>query len=118
MASSVKKKKKGFGHIFVQDFKRNYLLYLLVLPVLAYYIIFCYGPMGGIIIAFKDYKPNFGIFGSEWADNYGFEHFLNFFNSMYFTRTVTNTLLISFDSVLFGFPAPILLALLMNEVNN
>ena len=51
MASSVKKKKKGFGHIFVQDFKRNYLLYLLVLPVLAYYIIFCYGPMGGIILS-------------------------------------------------------------------
>ena len=118
MASSVKKKKKGFGHIFVQDFKRNYLLYLLVLPVLAYYIIFCYGPMGGIIIAFKDYKPNFGIFGSEWADNYGFEHFLNFFNSMYFTRTVRNTLLISFYNILFGFPAPILLALLMNEVKN
>ena len=118
MASSSKKKKKSFGHIFVQDFKRNYLLYLLVLPVLAYYIIFCYGPMGGIIIAFKDYKPNFGIFGSEWADNYGFEHFLNFFNSMYFTRTVRNTLLISFYSILFGFPAPILLALLMNEVKN
>ena len=118
MASSAKKKKKGFGHIFVDDFKRNYLLYLLVLPVLAYYIIFCYGPMGGIIIAFKDFKPKLGMFASPWADDFGFEHFLNFFNSIYFTRTVTNTLLINFYSILFGFPAPILLALLMNEVKN
>jgi len=118
MASSAKKKKNGFGSIFVKDFKQNYLLYLLVLPVLAYYIIFAYGPMGGLIIAFKNFKPTLGIFDSPWAKDYGFQHFLAFFNSIYFTRTVTNTLLISLYSIIFGFPAPILLALLMNEVKN
>lgn len=112
------KKKGGFGSTFIKDFKRNYLLYLLVLPVLAYYIIFSYGPMGGIIIAFKNFKPNLGIFGSPWAAEYGFHHFISFFNSIYFTRTVTNTLLISFYGIIFGFPAPILLALMMNEVKN
>lgn len=118
MASSAKKKKNGFGSIFVKDFKQNYLLYLLVLPVLAYYIIFAYGPMGGLLIAFKNFKPQLGIFGSPWAKDFGFQHFLSFFNSIYFVRTVTNTLLISLYSILFGFPAPILLALLMNEVKN
>ena len=59
--------------------------YLLVLPVLAYYIIFAYGPMGGLIIAFKNFKPTLGIFDSPWAKDYGFQHFLAFFNSIYFT---------------------------------
>ena len=53
METPKKKKKQGFGHVFVKDFKANYLLYLLVLPVLAYYIIFAYGPMGGVIIALR-----------------------------------------------------------------
>ena len=118
METPKKKKKQGFGHVFVKDFKANYLLYLLVLPVLAYYIIFAYGPMGGVIIAFKNFKPNIGIWGSPWAKNYGFQHFLSFFNSIYFSRTTTNTLLISLYGIIFGFPAPILLALMMNEVKN
>ena len=118
METPKKKKKQGFGHVFVKDFKANYLLYLLVLPVLAYYIIFAYGPMGGVIIAFKNFKPNLGIWGSPWAKNYGFQHFLSFFNSIYFSRTVTNTLLISLYGIIFGFPAPILLASMMNEVKN
>lgn len=117
MATSAKKK-NSFGTIFVKDFKQNYLLYLLVLPVIAYYIVFHYGPMGGILIAFKNFKPNKGIFGSPWANDFGFQHFLAFFNSIYFSRTVINTLAISAYSILFGFPAPILLALMMNEVKN
>lgn len=117
MATSAKKK-NSFGTIFVKDFKQNYLLYLLVLPVIAYYIIFHYGPMGGILIAFKNFKPNKGIFGSPWANDFGFQHFLAFFNSIYFSRTVINTLAISAYSIVFGFPAPILLALMMNEVKN
>ena len=117
MAASVKKK-SSFGTFFMKDFKRNYMLYLLVLPVIAYFIVFHYGPMGGIVIAFKNFKPTKGIFGSPWANDFGFQHFLSFFNSIYFSRTVTNTLAISFYSLLFGFPAPILLALMMNEVKN
>ena len=118
MATSKTVDKNSFGARFVRDFKANYLLYLLVLPVIAYYLIFHYGPMFGIIIAFKNFKPNLGIFGSPWTTEYGFHHFLSFFRSMYFERTVRNTLLLSLYSLLFGFPAPIILALMMNGVKN
>lgn len=113
----IRPKKKSFGRIFLDDLKKNYLLYLLVLPVLAYYIIFHYGPMGGIIIAFKNFKPAVGILASPWADEWGLHHFLSFFKSMYFVRLVRNTLLINLYGLIFGFPAPVLLALLMNEVS-
>jgi putative aldouronate transport system permease protein len=100
---------------FGRDMKRNWSLYLLVLPVLIFYILFCYKPMYGALIAFKDYTPSRGFADSEWV---GFEHFLRFFNSPYFVRLLRNTFLISFYSLLFGFPAPIILALLLNEVRN
>ncbi len=98
-----------------RDFKKNYVLYLLVLPVLAYYVIFHYLPMYGVIIAFKDYSPGKGILGSEWI---GFEHFISFFNSVYFKRTLFNTLRISITNIVFGFTAPIVLALLINELRS
>jgi putative aldouronate transport system permease protein len=74
--------------------------------------------MYGAIIAFKDFSPGRGILGSHWAGNYGFEHFISFFNSYFFGRTLKNTLVISLSSLLFSFPAPIILALLLNEVKN
>ena len=97
------------------DAKKNYSIYLMMLPVLAFYILFCYKPMFGLIIAFKDYKPSLGFFGSEWV---GFEHFIDFFSSYYFKRLITNTLWISFCSIAVGFPAPIILALLVNELRS
>lgn len=94
--------------------KDRYLLWL-VSPVVAYYVIFHYIPIYGIIIAFKDFSPGFGITGSPWA---GFRWFMEFFESVYFWRIIQNTLLISLYSLLFGFPIPIVFALLLNECRN
>lgn len=96
-----------------KDIKRNWTLYILVLPVVAFYIIFCYKPMYGAIIAFKDYSPKLGIMGSPWV---GLEHFRTFFASSDFSRILRNTVQISLASIVFGFPAPIILALLINEL--
>ncbi len=98
---------------FKEDMKRNWKLYLIVLPVMLYYFIFCYGPMYGAIIAFKDFSPIKGILGSEWV---GFKHFMDFFNSSDFGRLMYNTLNISITSLVVSFPAPIILALLLNEI--
>ena len=97
--------------------KHKYL-YLLILPGCLYYLIFKYLPMFGILIAFKDYKPSMGIVGFFTAPWVGFKNFLIFFKSSYSTEIITNTLLISLYKIVFGFPAPIILALLLNEVNN
>ncbi|TYP78160.1 ABC transporter permease [Paenibacillus methanolicus] len=102
-----------FKHRFVRDFLLNKYLYLMMLPVLVYYIVFHYVPMYGAVIAFKNYSPMKGILGSDWV---GLKHFADFFNSYYFWRILKNTLLISLYSLLFEFPAPIILALLINEV--
>lgn len=101
-----------------KDFAKNKVLYLIVLLPLAYYIIFHYVPMYGVIIGFKKYKPALGILGSDWADYFGFGQFVRFFKNRYFFRLLGNTLRISLYSLLFGFPAPILLALLLNELSN
>ena len=90
-------------------------LYLLVLPVLLYYLLFHYKPMYGLIIAFMDYSPRRGISGSDWV---GLQHFISFFQSIYFKRLLGNTLKISLATIVFGFPAPIILALLMNELRS
>lgn len=87
----------------------------MMLPVVVWYVIFCYWPMYGIVIAFKDFKPALGILGSPWV---GMENFREFFGSVYFGRTFRNTLLISIYSLIFGFPAPILFALFLNELRN
>ncbi|GBG11228.1 sugar ABC transporter permease [Paenibacillus agaridevorans] len=96
-----------------KDWLRNYSLYLIVSPVILYYIVFHYAPIYGAIIAFKDYLPMKGVLGSPWV---GFKHFQDFFESYYFWRVLKNTLVISLTSLVFGFPAPIILALLINEV--
>ena len=106
-------KGNSLGYRIKKDFQRNWSLYLLVLPVIIFYAIFMYKPMYGAIIAFKDYTPAKGVFGSEWV---GMENFTRFFSSPYFGRLLRNTLLLSIYSIIFGFPAPIILALLLNEV--
>ena len=98
----------------LKDFKLNKGLYLMVLPVIVYYILFHYKPMYGAIIAFQDFTPSLPGFSKiPWV---GFKHFVEFFNSYYFWRILRNTLVISINSLIFGFPAPIILALLLNEV--
>lgn len=96
-----------------KDWKKNRSLYLLVIPVILFYLLFHYKPMYGAIIAFQDFNPRLGISGSEWV---GFDQFTRFFTSPYFGRLVKNTLLLSFYGIIFGFPAPIILALLLNEL--
>ena len=90
-------------------------VYILFIPVAAYYIIFHYLPMYGAIIAFKNYTPASGFAGAKWV---GLNNFRSFLKSYYFLRLIKNTLMISLSSIVFGFPAPILLALLLNEVRS
>lgn len=110
---SGKSRTADFFDRLKKDFLLNKSLYLLVLPVILFYILFHYKPMYGAIIAFKQYTPAKGVFGSPWV---GFDHFVRFFSSHSFWRIFKNTFLISFYSLLFGFPAPIILALLLNEI--
>ncbi len=90
-------------------------LYLMFLPVFLYYVIFRYGPMLGLTIAFKDFNAFLGFDKSPWV---GFKYFEQFFNSVYLWRLVRNTLLINLYDLVFNFPAAIILALLLNEVQN
>lgn len=96
---------------------RNWQLYLMLVPVIVYFIVLCYGPMYGVILAFKDYRVRRGILGSPWAEPL-VKHFVRFFTSPYFERVITNTVTISLQSLVWGFPVPILLALCVNEVRN
>ncbi|MDF2926818.1 MAG: sugar transporter permease [Paenibacillaceae bacterium] len=97
----------------LRDIRKNKYIYLMLLPVLIFYVAFHYAPMYGAIVAFKHFSPRLGILGSPWA---GLEHFRDFFEGPYFWRTFRNTVTISFYDLIFGFPAPIILALLLNEL--
>ena len=97
-----------------REFKKNGILYLIVLPVIVYYFIFHYMPLYGLLMAFQDFSPRRGISGSDWV---GLTHFINFFKSPDFARVVTNTLRISLSCLVFEFPAPIIMAILINELN-
>ena len=98
--------------------ERHWELYLmLVLPV-AFIIIFNYIPMGGTILAFKDFKIRKGIFGSPWADMYGFENFVRFFSNYNFVSTLRNTIVLSVYSLIVNIPTAVLLALSLNYSRN
>ena len=104
-----------FGNRLLTDLKRNRELYLIVLPVIVFYILFHYTPMYGAIIAFKQFNPARGILHSPWI---GFKNFIDFFSTYYFWRLIRNTVTISITSLAVGFPAPIILALLINELRS
>lgn len=93
--------------------KKKWQFYVMMIPIIAFLLVFSYYPMYGIVLAFKDYMPSKGIWGSEWI---GFDHFKALFALPDFPRAFRNTLIISFLSLVFCFPAPILLALLLNEI--
>lgn len=109
------KKKNKWGQLLKADFRKNWLIYLMLVPVIVYLLIFCYAPMYGIVIAFKDFKPRLGIMGSDWV---GIKYFKEFVGSVFFGRTLKNTLMLSGLNLLFGFCAPIVFAILLNEVRN
>ena len=99
----------------VRRITRNWGLYLLLLPSLVLLVMFAYKPMYGIIIAFKDYKNSLGIMGSPWSDPL-LKNFMRFFNSFQCKTTIRNTLWLSLYSMLAGFPIPIMLALMINQI--
>lgn len=107
------KKKISFWQRLKKDFRINKYVYIMAIPMIVFFILFSYVPMYGVTIAFKNFSPKLGIINSPWI---GFKHFKSFFNSIYFARTLKNTLLISLYSLLWGFPAAIILALLLNEI--
>ena len=103
-------------NIWITDFKKNIWKYIIVLPVIVYLILFCYKPMYGILIAFQRYRPTQGgILNGTWKGLYQFKRFLN---DIYFWRVLKNTFRISFLSIIFSFPMPIILALVLNEVKS
>lgn len=95
--------------------KRNKLLYLMIFPGLLYFIVFKYLPMGGLVIAFQDYQPYLGITGSPWV---GLKHFERLFTEPTFFMLLRNTLILFALNIVFFFPLPIILALMLNEVRN
>lgn len=115
MSTTVKVKKKPLGLRLKKDLSNFGGAYLMGIPVIIFYIIFHYKPLFGALIAFKDYKPRRGIWGSPWV---GFKHFQSFFDSFYFERLIGNTLTISLAGLLFAFPIAIIFALLINEIQN
>lgn len=107
--TNVPKKKINYAVYF----KNNWQLYVLILPAIIYFIVFNYMPLYGIQIAFKDFKAVFGISESKWV---GFKHFENFFHAYYFKRLLANTLLLNVYNLLWSFPVPIILAILLNQI--
>lgn len=99
----------------VKNYRQNPLLYWMLAPVLLYVLIFNYVPMFGLVISFQDYSLTRGVLGSKWI---GLKNFEDFFSSMYFGRTLGNTLILSGLDLLVCFPAPIILALMLNEVSH
>jgi putative aldouronate transport system permease protein len=97
----------------LKDIRRDRWLYIIVLPGLLYFLLFKYLPMGGIIIAFQDYHPFTGFTGSDWV---GFKHFERLFGEPEFFKLLRNTLMLSLYNLVIGFPAPIILALMLNEL--
>lgn len=104
---------KRWSNALRKDYRSHKYLYIMILPLIAYYVIFQYAPMYGAIIAFKDFHVAKGVLESPWV---GFQHFADFFNSHYFGRLLKNTFLLNLYQLLFVFPAPILFALLLNEL--
>ncbi len=115
MKTTKKTEPYGFKKEFRSNMRKNWSLYLMALPVLAFYMIFCYKPMYGAIIAFKQYTPGLGIWKSPWV---GLDNFRYFFSNPDFIRILSNTLRISLSLIIFGFPTPIILTLLFNEIGN
>lgn len=109
---------KSSARRFFTYFKGHWELYLMLLPALVVLIIFAYGPMYGVLIAFKSYKVTLGIWKSPWAANHGFYNFIKFFNNFNFAQVLRNTIVLSVYSLLVNIPCAILLALGLNYAKN
>ena len=110
-----KPKQKTINHKKQKSIWKNWRLYVMCLPAVLFFLLFAYKPMYGILIAFKKYNMRVGIMGSEWI---GLDNFKRLFSSYWFPIILKNTLTLSLLSLILGFPLPIILALLLNEVSN
>lgn len=108
-------KKSNSQRVTWKNLKKDKYLVLMVIPCVAYFVIFHYIPIFWNVIAFENYSARKGIFGSEWV---GFENFIRFFKSPYAFRVIRNTLVINLMDLIIGFPVPIIFALLLNEVRS
>ena len=108
-----RKQEEAFAVRLKKDFIRYRYIYLMLLPVVIYYAVFCYGPMSKIVIAFQNFKPALGISGNKWV---GMKYFIDFFTGPYAWRLIRNTLLLNILQIILAFPVPIILALLINEI--
>ncbi|MDR1093223.1 MAG: ABC transporter permease subunit [Clostridiales bacterium] len=106
--NGMRKNKRGF--------RADLPFYGLLAPAVVFTLVFAYLPMGGILIAFKNFDARVGYWASPWADNFGFQHFIYIFKTPAFTQAMLNTLYLNVLALLAGFPAPLLFALLLNEV--
>lgn len=113
--TSGKVSQLSFKESWKRDLKKNWVLYLMIIPVIAFYLVFHYRPMYGALMAFQDFSPKLGVIGSPWV---GLKWFKQFFSSSDFPRLMKNTLSISITSLVCGFPLPIIFALFLNEVKN
>ncbi|MGI6172584.1 MAG: ABC transporter permease [Christensenellales bacterium] len=100
-----------------RSIQKNWQFYLMLLIPIAWYVIFCYMPMYGVTLAFKKYSASKGITGSAWVEPW-YRWFLRYYSSPYFARTISNTFILAASSLVFGFPLPIMLALMLNEISN
>lgn len=107
--------RKGSFATLMRDVSRDKWLYLMLLPGVIYFLLFKYVPMYGVTMAFQDYKPYLGFFDSPWV---GFKHFERFFSEPQFAMLFRNTLILSIYNLVFFFPVPIILALMLNEVRH
>lgn len=104
-----KQKEKLLG----KEIKKYHQLLFMMIPAIVFFIIFAYIPMYGVVLAFKDFRIMDGIMASPWV---GLKYFKKAFEDPYFLKTIENTLIISFGKLIFGFPLPILFAVLLNEI--
>ena len=113
--TATKTYRKYSWHNIKKDFVKNWPLLLMVEPALAFYIIFHYIPMGGLLMAFENYKPNLGLLGSKFV---GMKNFVDFFSSVYCWRVIRNTLILSLLQIGIEFPFTICFAILLNEIGS
>ena len=105
--------KQGWGHRIITRLKNDWLLYVLLLPVLVWYLVFCYAPMGGLVLAFKKYSVKLGIWGSKWV---GFDNFEKMFRDKQLMRALRNTIIFGLGGIAISTPCEIGLALMLNEL--
>lgn len=109
----VYKKENSFKPpVLFKEISKHYLLYIMIIPLIVYLVLFCYCPMGGVIVAFKNFNITRGILRSEWA---GMFYFKQLFNDSYFWSVFKNSIIISTMKLIFTFPLPVIIAIALNE---